>query len=123
MHKHTAKEYHIFDLVYRINIVLVVGCREASTKLIKEIYEVDFDLNIDEGAPGYTEMLNGNIFVWLGKFDNTPDSYSNFTHEMFHAMTYALDSRGVKFSVHNDEPHAYYLGFLIREFLTKLKAK
>ncbi len=123
MHKHTAKEYHVFDLVYRINIVLVVGCRKESSKLIKQVYEVNLDLDIDENAPGYTEMIEGDIYVWLEKFNDIPDSYSDFVHEMFHAMTYVLDSRGVKFSVHNDEPHAYYLGFLIREFLTKLKAK
>jgi hypothetical protein len=122
MHKHVAKEYHLFDLVYLVNIVLVVGCKVEAVKLLKKEYKVDLDFE-GEFATGFTNMINGNVFIWLEKFDKSPSAYSDFVHEMFHATTYVLGSRDVKFKTHNDEPYAYYLGFLIRQFLERLKAK
>jgi len=123
MHKHTVKEYHIYDQVYKINITLVIGCKSAAVTLLKQKHNLDLEEELEEFVKGYTMMHEENIYVWLGEFNTSADFFSNFVHEMFHAATYTLDSRGVKFSVHNDEPYAYYLAFLVRMFLEQIKGK
>lgn len=68
----------------------------------------------DQGQHGWCFELDNEIgrgiFLWIN--NSHPDVVSNLVHESIHAASFVFVSRGIKFSLDNDESFAYYVQWI-----------
>lgn len=75
------------------------------------------DMTVQEGELnlGKTVHMNGNIIIRIfGEIQN-PKDYNTLVHELFHAMDFILDFRGLHLVDGSDEAYAYMIGYLMEK--------
>jgi len=125
-----------FDPVYRMNYWLVVG---LDLEEMKAFYFRTFKQTIDrDTTPGgstlrvaYKNKRDGSdsegLVIWLPDWsDGGAYDVSTLCHECFHAMDWTLkscsvllDQKGVEWN----EPHAYYIGYLVRKCMEEIEKR
>lgn len=118
------KKYYVEDPIYSQIVELFIGPHEEFIAMLKKRHP-NFE---DDSAPsdGLSIWLQGvdgayYFYVWFCEFDESPRAYERLVHELHHASWHLNLLMGVSLKEDNHEPFAYYCGFLVREFLKKLK--
>jgi hypothetical protein len=121
----TMKQYNIYDKVFKCQFRLYINC--TYTRFIKAVTPYFDDMSIFdewcEDAPALcVDTPDGGIIILVQEFDyNNPEHIATLTHECVHAAQKRLwEMCGVP--VQDMETPAYYVGYLVNEFLTKIKA-
>lgn len=121
--KRTKQEYiskkwgeilHIFDPIYRQNYYYF-NCKTEKNyqKLLKMKFKIDRELkDKDGGCEVYKQTGIDVCFIWSKGKD-----ISVIAHEVFHAVHYVLERKGIKLSDETDESYAYLIQFLMKEIL------
>jgi len=66
-----------------------------------------------------TETGDHAFLVWFPYIDFTSVSYGIITHEFIHVVLRIFETVGIKLDFDNQEPLAYYMEYLITQFLQK----
>ena len=118
------KKYDIYDKVFKCQYRLYINC--TYRQFVKAVTPYVQDTSIfddDEDTPALcVDTPDGGIIMMVQEFDyNNPESISSLVHECVHAMQHRLHNMcGVP--IQDLETTAYYVGYLVNEFLTKIKA-
>jgi hypothetical protein len=119
------KKYDIYDKVFKCEYRLYINC--TYKQFVKAVTPYVHDLSVFddycEDAPALcVDTPEGGIIMMVQEFDyDNPDSITSLVHECVHAMQRRLyEMCGVP--VQDLETPAYYVGYLVNEFLTKIKA-
>lgn len=86
------------------------GTQEAFLTLLRERYDVDFDML--DGASGVAWHSRRGHFVWLEEGAD----HSTIAHELLHVVCGIMRLRGVGFSRKSEETYAYTLSYLLDKF-------
>lgn len=75
------------------------------------------EMTVQEGELnlGKTVHMNGNVIVRIFGEINHPKDYNTLVHELFHAMDFILDFRGLRLVDGSDEAYSYMLGYLMEK--------
>jgi len=127
---------HWFDPVFRMNYWLAVG---LNLEEMKTYYKKTFGKHLErDDTPGacmlhvlYKNKNDGRdsdgLVIWLPQWsDGGPRDVSALCHECFHAMDFALKACSVMFDQKGaewNEPHAYYLGYLVRTCMEAIEKR
>ena len=64
---------------------------------------------------GKTVHMEGNVIVRIYRDINRPKDYNTLVHELFHAMDFILDFRGLRLVEGSDEAYSYLIGYLMEK--------
>jgi hypothetical protein len=112
------KTVHFYDYLYKVNLLFVIGKKEECEK---ELHRLGHHIQLGQGDGMTTFNVDYGIVIWLADFKKNPRWLSCLVHEITHAATEVMDDIGWKFDSHNDEPFAYYCGWITKVFLEKYK--
>jgi hypothetical protein len=70
------------------------------------------DHDIEQGK---TAHIGGNVMIRVYSEVKTPEQYNTLVHELFHAVDFVLDFRGLKLVDGSDEAYTYMIGYLMEE--------
>lgn len=75
------------------------------------------EMSVQEGELnlGKTVHINGNVIVRIFGEIQKPKDYNTLVHELFHAMDFILDFRGLRLVDGSDEAYAYTIGYLMEK--------
>jgi hypothetical protein len=75
------------------------------------------DMTIQEGELnlGKTVHMEGNVIIRIFGEIKTSKDYNTLVHELFHAMDFILDFRGLHLVDGSDEAYAYMIGYLMEK--------
>jgi hypothetical protein len=75
--------------------------------------------NLDDTPDGRCISIPGRgVVIFLSRWRGTPEDHSTLSHEVFHAVSYILDPRGIPYCPgESNEPFAYLLDSLHRRCL------
>lgn len=116
------KEWHFFDKVYRVWVVLIIGDHEELIKFMEKIGYNDLDELEKRDSSGMSIVLcddnntmgNRAHIVWLKKYET-----ACLVHELSHLVMAIFDDKGVPKGVpirnENTETFAYYQEFWFNE--------
>jgi hypothetical protein len=122
----------IHDPVYAQDVLVAIG-EESESKIIRAAIRAGYGIP-DIGA--MTEMLEmpdaafanvgdrgtGVVIIRLRQLRrHRAEDVSTLTHECVHAATMLFDRIGFPLKAKTDEPLAYYVAFLVRSVLEKMK--
>lgn len=116
------KEWHFFDKVYRVWVVVCVGKFDDFMFWLESVgYKNHKELVV---GSGYTVRLDGqstgtnqNCYaVWLSNRDT-----GTLVHELSHLVAMVFNEKGIDISLHNTEQFAYYLEFWFNEIRSVMK--
>lgn len=84
----------------------------------KKYFEDTFKINVGEkcdSVKGYCvrNKDSATTFIWIPKLPETAIEFGNLHHEVYHAVCFMLESRGIE---DRGEPYAYLLGYIINAF-------
>ena len=123
-HRYTSKWcgsiLHIFDPVFRQNYYYV-DCKNESdyNKILKVEFKIIQDAKNRDGGFQVFERQKTEIgFIWTSGRD-----VPTLAHEVLHAVSYCLRSKGLQLSAETDEAYAYVMGFIMGEILKQWKVK
>lgn len=112
-------------VVYPFDVMVSINeSNDNIVKLLKK-YNVDYSdvdvQQISETRKGRTILFKGNqTLIRMFDFDESPVSYGNLQHEIFHAIEFIMDRIGQKLTFDSDESYAYAIGYLTTEIYKKL---
>ena len=118
------KKYDIYDKVFKCQYRLYINC--TYKQFVKAVTPYVHDSAVfddDEDNPALCiDTPDGGIIMMVQEFDyDNPVSIASLVHECVHATQRRLyEMCGVP--VQDLETPAYYVGYLVNEFLTKIKA-
>jgi hypothetical protein len=106
----------IHNETYCQGFLIGAGCRWET--FVNRLTSLGCDLTDDKepevGTNGRCyEFKEGQIAVWVREAPATPEATAILVHELYHAVRYALDRRGVA----DEEAQAYLLQELVRRAL------
>ena len=118
-------KHHVFLLksdLYPHKVVFCIGPRPSEAECGKITKR--FRLWNGRGRPPYTGedsnastiTFGGGCMVWLPRTPKTPDDLGSFMHEMIHVAVNAGEQMGCQIRDGSEEFHAYYIGWLTRQF-------
>jgi len=121
MKKSIKKPYNVWCETLKANVWVFYGFSRAEyTKSVSKYFNIDTVLA--ESTIGKMEVFSSGreeiICVWTENKD-----ISVLAHEIIHAMTFLLDSKGVPISYDNDEILCYYVEWMLDKVLTNEKKK
>lgn len=115
------------DPLYKIRFHLY---HAPEARLVAECRRDKVDIEIHRGAgrtvnykaPGYGQLV---VHVWIDADTSlrTPFGVSAVAHECIHAANAVFEHIGAAatFAWHGDEPYAYYVEWLVREFMRRMR--
>lgn len=112
--RHKLKVFNAYPYPVQV-IVYVMGEEEALLKAIPDHPPHDDTAN---GRCCWFIRDGANI-ITLGVRRDLSDFMATTAHECYHAMNCCYEWFGARHDVDNDEPGAYFLGYLVREFTTQ----
>lgn len=116
------KKYDVYDKVFKCSYRLYInGTFKQFVKAASQyVGEEAFD-EIEDAPALCVTTADGGIILYVQEFDyDNPESISSLAHECVHACQgRLLEACGVPWQ--DKETPAYYVGFLMLEFLSKLK--
>lgn len=116
------KQWHFFDKVYRVWVVLAIGDYGDFKQFLKDCtYTEDYE-DGNAGACIYLNKentTNGNraFIVYLSKFET-----ACLVHELTHLAMMVFVDKGVFIGNENTEAYAYYVEFWFNE-MTRVRRK
>lgn len=119
IHKKVTEE--IYGNTYHI----LVGSNDDANKWVRRRFKDKTALQFDEDYAclvhliGHTYLMFFNTNAW----NDTTFIEDTIAHECFHATIQGLHIHGVALDVDHQEPHAYYVGWLVREVHALRKKK
>ena len=120
------------DPVYAQDVLVAIG-EESEVKIIRAALKAGYAVPDPEewgrmlemsGADGRTvgDRDTGLVVIRLRRLRrNNPANLATLTHECVHAGTMLFDRIGFPLKNETDEPFAYYVAFLVRSVLEKMK--
>jgi predicted 3-demethylubiquinone-9 3-methyltransferase (glyoxalase superfamily) len=115
------------DDIYRASFALVVCAREALNPWLARKFGKQWQVDVGAlGQPLATTIdllahpKGAVMVVWFPAQGTPTKAIDTIAHEAFHCAVSVLARRRVELSVENDEPWAYYCGFLTREIYRRL---
>lgn len=114
--KQTVKQWHFFDKVYRVWVVVCIGPEDEFKQFLEDsTYTEPFEYS---DSSGYCIHLcaenttNGNnaYVIWMRNFET-----ACLVHELSHLCMMVFDSKGVPVRTENTEAYAYYIEFWLNE--------
>lgn len=115
-----SKSFLIKDNVYNRQTLVYVGKSQHDFNIaFKKAFKdpaPETDFFEDVSTTGRTMQLGSIVVVLLKQKD-----IHTAVHELFHATEFHFDIIGLKHSDDSSEAWAYYLAFLVKEFIEKTK--
>lgn len=118
--------FKLHNDIYPFTVVYIVG--ERPTDLFAGRVAKRYGLWNGKGnTPGVGDGLGATIhfqcgcLVWLSKSGFQPDPMEHFVHEMVHVLSNLQKLTGCFLDRNTDEFHAYYAGWLTKEFVKRIK--
>lgn len=115
------KEWHFYDRVYRIWVVLCIGTIEELCEFLDGVgYKFTQEVKDDGPKQGYylrlkpgdcTTATNMSV-IWMEKY-----SSATLIHELTHLVTRTFDDKGVPISDDNTEAMAFYMEYWYHEMI------
>ena len=109
----------IIDPIYQALIILCYGPKEEYANFMDKRYGLDNEkkeLKCLDGMSSEIELDKSgdhHFVLWV----KSPKNITVIAHEAIHICCRVFDCYGVSFKSDNDEGIAYYVEFLMREFL------
>jgi len=109
-----------YDPIYRENFyIFYLWDAQKIEAWISENHGVKIELNDDAAAGTYKQGCC--TYLRLTTPVDSPKGMQELVHEVTHAALWGLSWRGVVVSGEQQEPLAYYEGWITREILERLK--
>lgn len=120
--------YFIVEIeLYSTDLLVVVGDIEGAIKWLdnKNVSEDDIEFvksSCNTGSQGTTCLLSNNaLFIRLIHSPTTREYKGILAHEVFHATSILLGSRGMSLVKESEEAYAYLLEFIYRKIVEKIE--
>lgn len=105
-------EFHFFDEVYRVYLVVMISPPKIIKKFLEDIELHDIETLLLDTSSGYTIVVNSDTckgesnltVIWMHEW-NLPC----LVHELTHLTMLTFDEKGVPIRVENQETFAYYI--------------
>lgn len=116
-------------VVYPFDVMISFGQTDDELKKALDRYKLN-ESDIDNAMFGSNKTSQGRAVTFsnnaslirLRHFPVTSSDYGNLAHEIFHCVTFIMETIGVKFDLNvSDEAYAYLIGYLTKE-IYELKA-
>ena len=121
------KIYKILEGTLKTSFFLLVGDtpKEADKYIRKRIIEDIAEAKSYDGffVTGTNEKGATRDFIWVEKFNGTPNDIAILSHELVHLVFHNFNSMGAGVSLTMDEPIAYTHSYLLEQSLNKLRKK
>ena len=111
-----TKRGWFYDELYRMDFHLIFtdDHYDGMVDQFKELDGIELKFSYDFSSGGactvWENYAPNHVFMFLAERD-----LPTFAHELVHAVDFAFDSKGISPDVNNNEPYAYYLGFLMEK--------
>ena len=108
---------HIYNELFQINFYVFYGVKEESFK--KDIKRIFDSSKLEK------ELRDGYTVVWKKKGNDIVvvwtriKKVSVLAHELIHAISYVLITRGINLNEQTEEVYAYFMQELMRRILKK----
>lgn len=120
--------YFIVEVdLYKVDVMVVVGDIEGAIEWLenKNVSEDDIEFvksSCETGSQGTTGLLSNNaLFIRLLHSPTTPEYKGILAHEVFHATSILLRSRGMSLVKESEEAYVYLLEFIYRKIVEKIE--
>lgn len=113
--------------IYPFDIIFSFGNTNQEIAELLERYEIaDSDIELammDDDMIGRTVMFETNqTIIRMKSLPLTPKEYGTLFHEIFHAVTFIMDTIGMKLKVRvSDEAYAYLIDFITTQCLSHIE--
>lgn len=118
------KTIHLWDAVFKANTYIIQG-PSSGTDVTKWFKSRGVDYESQHGEfQGRTLTLDGglNVHIFLKDTPCEAEYYATLAHEAYHAAHIILSFRGqLNQDQDGEEAHAYYIGWIIKEFISRNK--
>lgn len=115
------KQWHFFDKVYRVWVVLVISSPEDFLEFMKDSEYTDLEFieeltSMAQGAmlrvlPEHNTLGNNSTIIWMPKWDS-----GTLVHEISHLVMQIFDDSLIPISKDNTEAFAFYSEFWWNSF-------
>ncbi len=114
------------DPIYGAGVVLLRGSGVAALHWLTATFGSVTEFDGSPDMAGQTAWVERDgkrwVVIWFPAFSAAKvEDLSMLAHESYHAADFVLSDRGLKPSDDSDEAYAYYLSWVFRECLKRLK--
>lgn len=126
--KNRKINYFVVEIeLYSTDLLVVIGDVDGAIKWLenKNVSEDDIEFVKSSCVPysqGTTGLLSNNaFFIRLLYSPTTPEYKGILVHEVFHATSMLLRSRGMSLVKESEEAYAYLLEFIYKKIVEKIE--
>lgn len=120
--------YFIIEIeLYSTDLLVVIGDIDGAIKWLENKNVSDDDIEFvksscDTGSQGTTGLLSNNaLFIRLLQSPTTTEYKAILAHEVFHAASMLLRSRGMSLVKESEEAYAYLIEFIHRKIVDNVE--